>query len=169
VNVNLIKVEYDQNKNLLYVFNNDGGRIGVTSAKNALNGYQKGRCFYCFDWISVVSGDENLGQVDHFFPHHLKSHGFKNLDGIWNLVLACKDCNGSSGKSGQIPHEKYLTRLNKRNNYLISSHHPLRETLMDQTGKSEKDRVSYLKNNYQRSLKLLVHKWKPKDELEFEF
>ncbi len=58
-----------------------------------------------------------------------------DLDGPWNLVLACTTCNrGLAGKFANIPHRRYLQRLYTRNEYLIASHHPLRETLMLSTG-----------------------------------
>ena len=72
-----------------------------------------------------------------------------NLDGVWNLVLACKNCNrGVAGKFEQIPTLTLLERLHARNNFFIDSHHPLRETLMAQTGKKEKDRISFLQSVY---------------------
>ncbi len=42
--------------------------------------------------------------------------------------------NVASGKSKAL---RYLSRLERRNNYLIDSHHPLRETLRRQTGGSD--------------------------------
>jgi hypothetical protein len=166
----LISVGYDQIKGLLFTIKEDGSRINITSSRGALNGYQKGRCFYCFRNISIVSGENDLTDVDHFFPHRLKDYGFKNLDGIWNLVLACKECNrGVDGKFDSVPGLKYLQRLNIRNNYLISSHHPLRETLMQQTGSFVKDRESFLQKYYNDSIDELIHEWKPSEEFDFEF
>ncbi len=43
----------------------------MTSCRDALNGYQKGKCFYCSSEISVQAGHEDLCDVDHFFPHTL--------------------------------------------------------------------------------------------------
>ncbi|WP_188032876.1 hypothetical protein [Psychrobacter sp. ANT_WB68] len=52
------------------------------------------------------------------------------------MVLACSDCNrGTNGKFAKLLDIKLLERLHTRNEYLIGSHHPLRETLMLQTGK----------------------------------
>ena len=42
---NLIHVEYDTAENLLYVPRRDTQRVDVTSGRDALNGYQKGKCF----------------------------------------------------------------------------------------------------------------------------
>ena len=38
----------------------------------------------------------------------------------------------------------YLKRLQRRNDYLIDSHHPLRETLMRQTGRTALQRRVFL-------------------------
>ena len=121
-------------------------RKAITSARPALNGYQKGLCFYCYQKIQIVTGEQNLADVDHLFPHALEKNGLaKNLDGIWNLVLACQTCNrGAMGKFDSTPHPKYVERLHKRNEYLILSHHPLRETLIKQSGQSSQIRQQFL-------------------------
>ena len=84
-----------------------------------------------------------------------------NFDGVWNLVLACQHCNrGPAGKFEQIPTLKLLERLHARNNFFIDSHHPLRETLIAQSGKKEKDRISFLQNVYNLAItKLINQKW----------
>jgi 5-methylcytosine-specific restriction endonuclease McrA len=121
-------------------------RKPITSARPTLNGYQKGVCFYCYQKIGIVAGEQNLADVDHLFPHALEKNGLaKNLDGIWNLVLACQICNrGAKGKFDSTPHPKYVERLHKRNEYLILSHHPLRETLIKQSGQSTQSRHQFL-------------------------
>lgn len=162
-------------------------RRSVTSARGALNGYQKGHCFYCFDSIVVGKPKEEEGlkpelvfsdepsqieyafvslddesdkepcDVDHFFPRVLSKemHGI-NLDGVWNLVLSCKDCNrGVDGKFARIPEKKYLDRLYRRNEYLIISHHPLRESLVAQTGGDSRERWRFLNEVDKRAVELL--------------
>lgn len=162
VSRNLISVGYDNDNQLLYT-KKDNRRVTITSSRDALNGYQKGRCFYCFDHISVLSGDTALADVDHFFPHTLKASRIGHpIDGVWNLVLSCKDCNrGRGGKSARIPSLKLLNRLKTRNDYLISSHHPLRETLISQTGTSGTARRSFLQDTYNDALRVLIHTWEP--------
>ncbi len=122
----------------------DPRRPWLTGARGALNGYQKGRCFYCFDEVSVVPGTPNLTDVDHLLPRTLLNRGVTlPLDGVWNLVLACPRCNrGRNGKFAHIPHRRFLQRLDVRNEFLINSHHPLRETLMAQTGATRGRRQS---------------------------
>lgn len=159
---NLASIQHDDELSLLFA-GTAGRRVAVTSSRSALNGYQKGRCFYCFDRISVLEGDALLADVDHFFPHILKGEmPDAYLDGVWNLVLACKDCNrGHDGKFAKLPNTHLLSRLYKRNEFLIGSHHPLRETLMSQTGSSEVERKSFLQKHYDRARERLIHTWKP--------
>lgn len=156
----LVAVEYLPNTDTPEFFSLR--RRNVTSCRDALNGYQKGRCFYCFRHISVEKGSEKLAQVDHFLPFTLAKNGIiHGLDGIWNLVLACQDCNsGKGGKSCHVPELRCLKRLHKRNEFFISSHHPLRETLIYQTGHTESDRHKFLQFFYDEAKRRLIHTWK---------
>lgn len=43
-------------------------RIDITPARGALNGYQKGKCFYCYADINVTNDSNNSCDVDHFIP-----------------------------------------------------------------------------------------------------
>jgi len=128
-----------------------------------LNGYQKGRCFYCYRNISVDPGSQNLAEVDHFFPHKLFfCADNKPINGVANLVLACQECNrGMNGKFDRLPTLPLLDRLYRRNEYLIKSHHPLRETLIMQTGMKEPARRSFLQDVYNCSHQTLVTQWEP--------
>jgi SAM-dependent methyltransferase len=103
----------------------------------------------------------DLTDVDHFFPHTLGPHEPRvNLDGVWNLVLACQECNrGPAGKFARLPGLPYLERLQTRNTFLIESHHPLRETLMSQTGETRERRREFLQGLFTRSKRLLLHTW----------
>ena len=162
VSSNLLEVQYDNKNEVLFAFNKENRRKDVTSSRGALNGYQKGKCFYCFKQININNGKET--EVDHFFPYTLeKDKSFRNINGVWNLVLACETCNaGEGGKHTNIPSLKLLSRLSKRNNYLISSHHPLRETILRQTGQSESERRAFLQDFYNRAKNTLFHTWEPK-------
>lgn len=53
INPNLLEVKYDDDKTLFFVENNFRRRIDLTSVRDALNGYQKGKCFYSFQDISI--------------------------------------------------------------------------------------------------------------------
>ena len=165
---NHLDVECDVEGGQMYVLRRDTSRVNLTTSKDALNAYQKGQCFYCFKEISIEPKSERLAHVDHFLPHRLKEgHEIGNLDGIWNLVLACQECNSS--KSSDVPHSKYLDRLNKRNNYLITSHRPLRETLMQQTGIAAPHRREFLNKVHQTAVHKLIHTWGPSEEYGASF
>ncbi|MBV5347517.1 HNH endonuclease [bacterium] len=145
ISANLLCVHHDDEVGEMFTFDKANRRKSVTSSRGALNGYQKGRCFYCFTDLAL-SGDAMNTDVDHFFPHKLKQAGLGvNFDGVWNLVLSCHTCNrGARGKFDRIPSGRLLQRLQSRNEYLIGSHHPLRETLMQQTGMTARERTAYL-------------------------
>lgn len=170
INKNLIAVEFDQETKQLFAHDTKHRRTNITTSRGALNGYQKSRCFYCFKEISISSADELLADVDHFFPYLLKPEVANagccrpvNVDGVWNLVLSCSECNrGESGKFAQVPSIELLNRLHTRNEYLIGSHHPLRETLIMQTGSNERDRKYFLDKSYRFSKERLIHSWQSK-------
>lgn len=153
------------------VMTSNGRRANLTSCRDALNGYQKGKCFYCFGDISVETTSDLMADVDHFHPRMLMQTGVSlNLDGVWNLVLACRNCNrGADGKSSRLPQQKFLERLETRNEFFIMSHHPLRETLMAQTGVTRQDRVRFLSGAYETAWDWLFHRWQPKAENEPAF
>ena len=159
---NLLDVRYDENTKLFFVQKNYFERVDVTSSRNALNGYQKGKCFYCFDDISIKTNDQNFAEIDHLFPFVLETtlKTDLNIHGVWNLVLACPSCNrGIDGKFSRVPSLKYLNRLHRRNEFLIESHHPLRETLMRQTGEDEISRRRFLQNMYNLAKQYLIFEW----------
>ncbi len=144
----LVQISYDD-KGLL-IADNKLRRVDVTPARSALNGYQKSRCFYCFKDITIESGQPHSADVDHFFPHILREcDAQKPINGIANLVLSCSDCNrGKQGKFEKLPSLILLERLHSRNEYLITSHHPLRETLIAQTGLTQQQRHDFLQDAY---------------------
>lgn len=196
ISTGLLAIEYSEIDDLLSI-SSKNRRKTVTSARAALNGYQKGKCFYCYDDISIGdskstspmirpedhdytlaepdyphillvsekapsygSETSSLCDVDHFFPYTLQRYLGANLNGIWNLVLTCKRCNrGENGKSARVPALKYLRRLHTRNEFLINSHHPLRETLMQQTGGTTADRISFLRGIDAEAVNYLIHRW----------
>ena len=159
----LLAVSHDPATKQLFV---DGSnrRKSITSARDALSGYQKGHCFYCFGSFSLSEIDPP--DVDHFFPHSLKARWRGgNLDGVWNLVLACRRCN-RWGKSACVPSIKLLEQLSKRNEFLIESHHPLRDTLIEQTGDNEEKRRAFLNESHKEAKASLIHEWEPPEAAE---
>jgi hypothetical protein len=167
-----IYVEHDNELNMLFVGGNKRRRKNVASSLDSLNGYQKGKCFYCCNDVHI-DGENKNAHVDHFLPHML--HQFEdfrttNLDAIWNLVIACETCNnGPGGKFELVPHKRYLERLLQRNEFLIESHHPLKETLIQQTGKLLKHREKYLREQYLKAYKNLIHTWNVEDKAMCDF
>jgi len=133
-------------------------RTSLTRVRGALNGYQKGRCFYCRAETPLEATD-----VDHFFPWVLKGRGeMPDCDGVWNLVLACRACNrGERGKFAAVPSPGLVARLHQRNSWLVESHHPLRETIILQTGMEVEARASFLRARQRIALDALVHQWEP--------
>ncbi|HDS6503404.1 TPA: HNH endonuclease [Enterobacter asburiae] len=165
---NLVGVEFDEDNQLLFTRVN-ARRVDITSCRDSLNGYQKGRCFYCFKPISLEPGDAELADVDHFVPWAARQE-VSNINGVWNLVLACRCCNrGVEGKSARIPELRLLQRLHTRNEYFIQSKLPLHETIVLQTGQSPEVRRSFLQRNWQAALDKLIHTWKPSAEGEATF
>ncbi|KQK26084.1 HNH endonuclease [Chryseobacterium aquaticum] len=167
INPNLLEVKIDEDLQTLFIEGDFMRRKDISSAKASLNGYQKGKCFYSFQDISINSGDENLCAIDHFFPHVHKvsiNESGGNVNGIWNLVLSDKFVNLS--KSAKIPELRYLERLYKRNEFYIASKHPLGETIVNQTGRTSSDRKRFLQKQYDLSVNLSLQKWKPVIELE---
>jgi len=162
---NLVTVDYDAETESLFAIDRAKRRKSVTGSRDALNGYQKGQCFYCFSDIYINASASLYPDVDHFFPHRLAQMDFgANIDGIWNLVLSCQECNrGVGGKSDRIPTIRLLERLNTRNEFLISSHHPLRETLMLQTGASTQQRRAFLNDVHDKARAALIHTWEAEE------
>ena len=142
-------------------------RKDVTSVREALNGYQKGRCFYSKKEININSNQDDTCAVDHFIPHFLKPILAKkgvNINGVWNLVLA--DMTVNSSKSNRLAHVRYLERLFTRNEYYIESNLPLAETIINQTGNTKAKRRMFLKEQYQTAVNELIdHSWQPDIEL----
>jgi len=170
INPRLLEVQYDEDMSSFYVENNLLRRIDITSARDALNGYQKGKCFYSFRDMSVNPGSNNLCDVDHFLPHINQGVHIKNettLNGVWNLVLADSSVNGQKG--ARIPDIKFLKRLYNRNEFYIDSKHPLAETIVNQTGITKEKRRRFLENQYNLALSQSIHTWKPEIELPGSF
>jgi hypothetical protein len=165
---NLLEVQYDDDRELFFLESDFMRRRDITSVRDSLNGYQKGKCFYSFQDISVRSKSENLCEVDHFLPHLNKAfHKPANINGVWNLVLADKDVNRE--KLARVPALQYLERLFRRNEFFIESKHPLAETIINQTGLTQLARRKFLQDHYNIALEKSIHTWQPKVELPATF
>ena len=146
------------------------GHISAT-AKDAIIGYQNGRCFYCLKRLSLHSSHKNDScEVDHFFPKYLfenfRKDIFKKLNLVWNLVCACRECNGPSQKFKRLADLKYLEKLKMRNDFYAETPHPLKEYIMKETGKTRDQREVFLRNVLREAAGLTGTKqgdyWSPK-------
>lgn len=168
LNPNLFEVQYDEPQGLFFVEHRLLRRVNITSVREALNGYQKGKCFYSFQDISVQPGSLTLCQVDHFLPHlNKQAHLPANINGVWNLVLADRTINNA--KSARVPELRFLQRLYQRNEFFIASKHPLAETIINQTGATPPQRQHFLRQHYQLALNHALHRWAPAIELPATF
>ena len=84
-------------------------RLGLSDYRKFFLGHGKAKCFYCSNPL------ETTPDVDHVIPW---SYVAENK--VWNLVLACKDCNGSGGKSNRLPHGEFVKALIQRNNSILA-------------------------------------------------
>ncbi len=170
LNPNLLEVQHDDANSTLFIENNLMKRIDITSVRDSLNGYQKGKCFYSFQDISIQPKSEDLCEVDHFLPHINKTSHFNNganINGVWNLVLA--DSATNREKSAKIPDIKFLKRLYNRNEFYIKSSHPLGETIINQTGHAPEKRRKFLQMQYDIAKEKSIVTWLPKIELKGNF
>jgi hypothetical protein len=62
-----------------------------------------------------------------------------------------------------MPLVRLLERLHKRNEFLISSHHPLQETLISQTGGVIALRRGFLSNFHDSALATLLQTWESEE------
>ena len=88
-------------------------RKPVTGARTALNGYQKGHCFYCGEEF-LLQGP-TVPDVDHFFPHRLKALGLGGqVDGVWTSCWHARRCNRERrARFSRVPSLKLLERLQR--------------------------------------------------------
>lgn len=145
-------------------------RISITSVRDSLNGYQKGKCFYSYQDIFVKKGSPNICAVDHFLPHlnkRIHNEYEANINGVWNLVLTDPAVNNH--KRARIPKLRYLERLFNRNEFYIESKHPLAETIINQTGKTKALRRDFLQTHYNLALSYSIHDWEPSIEIPGTF
>ena len=82
-------INYDLDNQLLITYKKNK-RVAITGARDGLNGYQKGQCFYCFKKISIKPKSADLSDVDHFFPLYLEKN---------NIYVKIKDIVRSMLKS----------------------------------------------------------------------
>ena len=172
LNPNMI-VNYDIGNEQLFINDNNMRRVDITTARDALNGYQKGKYFYSFKDLNILNTSGFNCDVDHVFPHknklfHKESLYPTSINGVWNLVLSDKDVNRHE-KRAKYPSLKYVERLHKRNEYYITSKHPLAETIINQTGGSEIERRIFLNYHWNIAKQNCIHEFTTQELKEDRF
>ena len=112
-------------------------RTNLRSAVSVLLPYQHGSCFYCKKKINTSTNpdDSDFPDVDHFIAHsYFKRPDLSHInpDGIWNLVIACKECNrGTGGKFERLPALNYQYEIINRNVLFTEEHrHSLKNSIL---------------------------------------
>jgi 5-methylcytosine-specific restriction endonuclease McrA len=161
----------------ILVFNKSSGeftsvtsteRTNLRSAVSVLLPYQHGQCFYCKKLINTNANinDHNFPDVDHFIAHsYFKRPELEhiNSDGIWNLVVACKECNrGVGGKFERLPDYIYQNEIINRNVLFTEEHrHSLKNSILLSLKSTNhidvKQKMYNLFKNYN-----MIEGWKPK-------
>lgn len=157
-----LRVGYDRPSEMI-VRGMLGHRREISWIRPSLSGYQGGACFYCRRPVTPLLGLEDSADVDHYFPHMLMARGvIVDLDDVWNLVLACRDCNrGAGGKFDRLAAPDFLESLWTRNEHLITSHHPLREAVIAVTGHTPEVRREFLSQIQSRAVDYARAEWRP--------
>ena len=84
----------------------------------------------------------------------------KNMEQMHSIIQQCKKYKYIY-LNGIYINEELLKRLHKRNEYYCGSHHPLRERIMGQTGKTEVERKDFLQKCFNDAKEKLIHVWEP--------
>ncbi|MFB9974356.1 HNH endonuclease [Allobacillus sp. SKP2-8] len=95
-------------------------RSSLKPYENILLHYFESTCFYCGRDLYKTKATH----VDHFIPW-----SFVQSDHIWNLVLACNQCNTS--KSDKLPDRQYLNFIIDRNEQLQEKVIENKQTLLE--------------------------------------
>ena len=158
---------YDKDGNIYSEHNNE--RKNLRSAVDVLLPHQNNKCFYCNRKVNVntTSNMDDFPDVDHVIPHSF----FRDLeispDGIWNLVISCKECNrGLNGKFDSPPSYNYFNDLIIRNILFSEEHkHSLKNSILlslnlqlSETKKIPKQ-MQYIYNHMNLNI---VNGWNPK-------
>jgi CRISPR/Cas system Type II protein with McrA/HNH and RuvC-like nuclease domain len=143
-------------------------RVNLRSAINILFPYQKGKCFYCNKQMrtDALKEENDFPDVDHFLPFSFATRielMGANINGVWNLVLACRECNrGDNGKFNAPADKVYFEKLLKRNLYFTEEHkHSLKNSVLISLGVKTSFELTSKMNLLYKNTEILVG-WKPK-------
>ncbi|RYY47497.1 MAG: hypothetical protein EOO06_12390 [Chitinophagaceae bacterium] len=155
----------DQDKNFYSLTVSE--RVCLRSAVSVLLPYQHGRCFYCNRKVDTMlaSHEGAFPDVDHFFPlSFLVMFQIQpvNPNGIWNLVIACKDCNrGEKGKFASPADNSYFKKLHRRNLLFVEEHrHSLKNSILISLAAQDPDGVTARMQGLYEKFRYLKG-WKP--------
>jgi len=110
-------------------------RSQISRLRPILNGYQRGKCFYCgLDLEGTID-------VDHVIPRVAINH-----DEIWNLVLSHDECN--KWKFDHLPPKPFVEKLIQRNEIVLQSDLPLKEELKKVLGNTPEKRKECVWDQY---------------------
>jgi 5-methylcytosine-specific restriction endonuclease McrA len=137
-------------------------RVGLRAAIDVLIPYQKGLCFYCSRTLNRFTNpqEDSFPEVDHFLPFS-RLQEQDNPNGVWNLVVACKNCN--RGKSDSPPDKCYFEKLKDRNVLYLEEHkHSLRNSVLISLDVSNKlELIAKMAEIYKKFE--IIKGWKPKE------
>lgn len=128
-------------------------RTNLTKLVPLLEGYQRGSCFYCNEPLH----EEIV--VDHVIPYQALMH-----NQFWNLVLADTFCN--ENKSDKVAPLHYVENLIARNEFFISSAHPLKDTLVRELGSTYQQRRQKVMSEYSYAKGKIVRIWGGSDKYD---
>lgn len=116
--------------------------IDILTKRSNLDYYRKileevmeDTCFYCgrkFRRLRV--------EVDHVIPW-----SYIHNDNLWNLVLACRECNNN--KRDSLPHRKYIDILICRNNHWQKNCLKLEKEMLAYNSRNIEGLYTYAENN----------------------
>ena len=158
---------YDQDKNV-YSVREGQKRVNLRSAVNVLISYQHACCFYCNKNLNMnaKSDEHDFPDVDHVIPFSAFKNDILsinyNSNAMWNLVIACKECNrGNNGKFNSPPDKLYFEKLIDRNILFTQEHrHSLKNTILMSLGASNHNQIRQKMNIFKEYLNLITG-WKP--------
>ena len=166
---------YDKNESSVFSINEGQERVNLRSAVDVLLPYQLGRCFYCNKKVDVnTSNDDNkFPDVDHVIPFSAFNRQLDlmniNSNGLWNLVVSCKECNrGADGKFDSPPDKSFYYNLIERNVLFTQEHrHSLKNTILLSLGVSTSEQVESKMYSFYTYFEIL-NGWKPKSIYSYE-
>ncbi len=128
-------------------------RSQISKLRPVLNGYQRGKCFYCGEELDTTT------DVDHVIPRVAIKH-----DEIWNLVLSHSECN--KWKLHHLPPKPFVVKLIQRNEIVLQSDLPLKEQLKKVLGNTPEQRKEKVWSQYKIGVDRKLTIWEGSDKFD---